>query len=85
MNENRIINVSSEKLLGKSFCITGTFDITRTEIESLIQSNSGTVRNSVSKKLDYLIAGENPGSKLQKAVESNVKIVTLQDLNNMIQ
>lgn len=85
MNENKIIAVSSEKLLGKSFCITGTFDITRTEIESIVQSNSGIIRNSVSKKLDYLIVGENPGSKLQKANDNNVKIITLQDLYNMIQ
>ncbi len=69
--------VKSEKLKGKSFLITGTLSrYTRDEAHKLIEENSGRVVSSVSKKLDYLIVGENPGSKLKKAKEiSSVSII----------
>lgn len=71
---------------GKSFCVTGSFDtISRDEIHSMVEQNGGEVRTSVSKNLDFLIAGEKAGSKLEKAENLGVKILTLDDFFELIQ
>lgn len=71
---------------GKSFCVTGSFDtISRDEIHSMVEQNGGEVRTSVSKNLDFLIAGEKAGSKLEKAKNLDVKILTLDDFFELIQ
>jgi len=58
----------SQPLLGKTFVITGTLPtLKRDEAKALIQSASGKVTDSVSKKTDYLVVGEDAGSKLEKA------------------
>ncbi len=60
----------------KTFCITGSFDISRNEISDLlIKKFDAKVVNSVSKSLDYLIVGENAGSKEQKAKDLGIKII----------
>ena len=60
----------------KSFCITGSFDIPRDEIrELLIQKYDANVTNSVNKSTDYLIVGENGGSKLEKAQKLGIKLI----------
>lgn len=70
---------------GKSFCVTGSFDaISRDEIHSMVEQNGGEVRTSVSKNLDFLIAGEKAGSKLEKAENLGVKILTLDDFFELI-
>ncbi len=57
----------SGDLAGKTFVITGTLpSIKRNEAKALIEKASGKVTNSVSSKTDYLVVGENPGSKLEK-------------------
>lgn len=61
------IEQSSGVLAGKTFCVTGTFDISRDDIHELIESHGGEVRTAVSGNLDYLIAGESAGSKKEKA------------------
>lgn len=66
---------SNGKLVGKKICITGTFDQPRETIINIIETNGGKFVSSVSKKTDYLIAGENCGSKLKKAQQYNVPIV----------
>lgn len=78
-------NKNSSILSGKSFCVTGSFDtISRDEIHSMIEQNGGEVRTSVSKNLDFLIAGEKAGSKLEKAENLDVKILTLDDFFELI-
>ena len=68
-------NVS--RILGKSFCVTGSFDtLSRDEIHEIIENHGGEVRTSVSARLDYLIAGDNAGSKRSKAEECGVTILT---------
>jgi DNA ligase (NAD+) len=58
----------NQKLAGKSFVITGTLPtLKRDEAKELIQSHGGKVTDSVSKKTDYLVVGEDAGSKLEKA------------------
>jgi DNA ligase (NAD+) len=61
---------------GLTFVVTGSLETwSRNEAESLIKSNGGAVGSSVSKKTDYLLAGESPGSKLTKAQELGTKIL----------
>ena len=66
---------ASDKLGGKTFLITGVLDKPRKYYEELIEANGGTVAGSVSKKLDYLIVGSEPGSKLEKAEKLGIKIL----------
>jgi DNA ligase (NAD+) len=70
---------------GKSFLITGTLSTPRKEFEKMITDNGGFIKGSVSKNLDYLIVGENAGSKLVKAQKiESIKIITEQDFMEMI-
>ncbi|QSX05099.1 NAD-dependent DNA ligase LigA [Sedimentibacter sp. zth1] len=75
----------STKLEGLTFVVTGTLPtLGRNEATELIQKNGGKVSGSVSKKTSYLLAGENAGSKLTKAQKLGIKIITEEELNNMI-
>lgn len=74
------------RLSGKSFCVTGSFEnISRDAIHELIEKNGGEVRTSVSAKLDYLVVGENAGSKLEKAIELWVQILSLNEFLHLIE
>ncbi|MBT3704950.1 NAD-dependent DNA ligase LigA [Candidatus Peregrinibacteria bacterium] len=69
------------KLTGRSFVITGTLkDMTRDQAKDFIKHNGGKVLSSVSKDLNYLVVGENAGSKLKKAEELGVKVINEEDL-----
>lgn len=65
----------STKFDGKKFVITGTLPIPRDDVKDLIEANGGTVSGSVSKKTDYVVAGEEAGSKLDKATELGVAVL----------
>lgn len=72
---------SSDRLTGLSFVITGTLpSYSRDEAKALIESHGGVVKSSVSKKTDYLLAGEDAGSKLVKAQELGVKVISEREL-----
>ena len=75
---------NSESLNGLTFVITGKLSRSRDFFKELIENNSGTVTGSVSKKTDYLLAGEDAGSKLQKATTLGVKIISEEELYNLI-
>ncbi len=66
------------------FVITGTLSIERKELQDTIIKHGGRVSSSVSRNTNYLIAGENPGSKLDKAKSLNIKIINYEDFLNMI-
>jgi DNA ligase (NAD+) len=66
---------ASDTLRGTSWVITGTLGESREVFEELIRRNGGRVTGSVSKKTDYLLVGEDAGSKLEKARQLGVKIV----------
>lgn len=66
--------------LGLNFVITGSFSsFKRNEISELIEKEGGKVSGSISKKTDYLICGEAPGSKLEKAKELGIKVLNEED------
>ena len=72
-----IAAASSGKFAGKTLVVTGTMvRMKRDEIEQLIRDNGGKASGSVSKKTDFVVAGEAAGSKLTKAQELGVKILT---------
>jgi DNA ligase (NAD+) len=72
-------------LQGKTFVITGTLpSLSRDEAANLIRSQGGKVTGSVSKNTDYLVVGEDAGSKLTKARELGVKELTEQQLKTLI-
>lgn len=75
----------SDKLAGKTIVVTGSFDnYSRKDMEELIVSNGGKATGSVSKKTDYLVAGEAAGSKLDKANSLGVKVLTIDEFMEMI-
>lgn len=75
--------VVNESFADKTFVITGTLSQSRDVIKEKIESVGGKVSDSVSKKTDYLVLGENPGSKYQKALDLNVKIIKEDELDMM--
>lgn len=76
---------SAKKLTGKSFCVTGSFEeISRDAIHEIIEKNGWEIRTSVSSKLDFLIVWASAGSKLDKAKELGVAVISLEDLQKML-
>ena len=74
------------RFLGKTFVLTGTLTkYTRSEASRIIENYGGKASSSVSKKTDYVLAGEAAGSKLAKATELGVKIINEDEFAEMIQ
>jgi DNA ligase (NAD+) len=73
-----------QQLDGLTFVITGILPKPRNEIEALIESMGGHASASVSKKTDYLVAGEGPGSKFQKAQSLGTRIISYEELLSLI-
>lgn len=77
--------LKSNKLKGKTFVITGTLNsMTRNEAKELIEKHGGKTTESVSSKTSYVIVGENPGSKLEKAKNLKIPILTEDEFLKMI-
>jgi DNA ligase (NAD+) len=73
------------KLTGMAFVVTGTLPtLSRDEVKDLIQQHGGKVTDSISKKTDYLVVGENAGSKLDKARELGVKTMDEPGLRDLL-
>jgi len=75
----------AEKIAGKTFVLTGTLSEPREEIKERIIAWGGKVSGSVSKKTDYVVAGENAGSKLDDAQRLGVQVLTEQQLAELAQ
>ena len=85
LNPSSAPKAKSDILAGKTFVLTGTLqNMTRDEASSVIKSHGGKTSSSVSKKTSYVLAGENAGSKLDKAKDLGVIILTEDDFLEMI-
>ncbi len=70
---------------GKTFALTGTLNnYKRSDVQKIIEDRGGKVSSSVSKKTDFVLAGAEAGSKLAKAAELNVKIISEEEFQKMI-
>ena len=77
--------IEDENFKDKRFVITGSFDnISRDEIKEFIEERGGLTSDSVSKKTDVVIKGDNPGSKYDKAVSLGITIWGESELNDVI-
>jgi len=84
--EETSVSQSQQKLAGKTFVITGTLPtLKRDEAKALIQKAGGKITDSVSKKTDYLVVGEEAGSKLTKAQELGIPQLSEEQLLEMLQ
>ena len=74
-----------ERFDGKTFVVTGTLpNVSRKDASELIEKHGGKVSGSVSKKTDYLLAGENAGSKLTKAQNLGINVISEETLLEMV-
>jgi DNA ligase (NAD+) len=72
-----IAKVTGDRLAGKTVVVTGTLTrFSRDEIHKLIEREGGKPSGSVSSKTSYLVAGENAGSKLEKATALGVEVLS---------
>ncbi|WP_406616177.1 NAD-dependent DNA ligase LigA [Mycoplasmopsis hyopharyngis] len=74
----------SNKLDGLSFVITGTLSQNREHYEKIIEENGGKIKNSISKNVSFLLCGENPGSKLDKAKDLNIKVINEEEFFKLL-
>lgn len=61
---------------GKTFLFTGTLGLPRAKAKEIVRRGGGTVATAVSRRVDYLVAGENPGSKIAKAKEMGIRVIS---------
>jgi DNA ligase (NAD+) len=79
------IDASTSAIAGKIFVLTGTLPtLTRDEASEMIVARGAKVSSSVSKKTDYVLAGEEAGSKLEKARTLGVKIIDEEEFRSLI-
>jgi DNA ligase (NAD+) len=71
------------KLAGKTFLFTGTLGIPRAKAQELVRKAGGNVAAGLSRKVDFLVAGDDPGSKLAKAREMGVPVIAEEEFLSM--
>lgn len=83
--DRRFLTKADERFAGKQFVLTGTLSsFTRDEARALIEAKGGRVNSSVSKKTDYVVAGEAAGSKLDKAQSLGVTVLEEETFKDML-
>ena len=81
----KVVELASQKLAGSTWVITGTLSQDRESIADIIRANGGKVSGSVSGKTSFVLAGEEAGSKLDKATKLGVKIISEAEFRAMIE
>jgi DNA ligase (NAD+) len=86
INTEETVTETKETLSGKTFVLTGTMSLPRSEIETLIKQNGGKVSGSVSSKTSFLVAapGETGTTKYQKATQLGIPIISESQLMEML-
>ncbi len=85
VNTKDLQKTTGTKLANLTFVLTGTLDtLKRSEAAKIIQENGGKVSNNVSSRTDYVLAGDSPGSKLEKARNLGIKIINEKDFFSLI-
>ncbi len=85
LNMKSLREIESDKFAGKIFVLTGTLPTyTRNQAAEIIEKFGGKVSSSVSKKTDFVLAGEDAGSKLKKANDLGVTVISEEQFNRMI-
>ncbi len=82
--KQKVVAARDERFDGKTFVLTGTISMSRHEAEQLIKERGGKISTSVSKNTDYVIVGEDPGSKYDKALELDIKILSNGDFMRIL-
>ena len=78
-------SVMDGKLFGKTFLFTGSMNMKRSDAEEMVEQNGGNILGSVTSKLNYLVVGEDAGSKLAKAQKlGTVNIISEEDFLKML-
>ncbi len=83
-DSENIKNLESKKFFAKTFVITGSFSNSRDYYKNIIEDLGGVVSGSVSSKTNYLLCGEDAGSKLENAKKLNVKIIDEKEFLEMV-
>lgn len=84
IEQEKVPKSIAQTLAGMTFVVTGTLEgFSRDEVKDYIESYGGKVIESVSKSTTYLVLGENPGSKLEKARSLNIRIISEQELRDI--
>jgi DNA ligase (NAD+) len=85
LNLKSLKEVKDNRFQGKTFVLTGTLPtLSRKEASDIIESFGGKTSSSISKKTSFVLAGEEAGSKLEKANALGIKVITEQELFDMI-
>ena len=81
----RDYEAASGKFSGKTIVFTGTLTMSRNEAKAIAQSLGASIGSSITKNTDYLVCGEDPGSKYKKAQELGVQILTEDEWKSLTQ
>lgn len=83
--QQKVITTLNDKISGKTFCITGTFNESRSELQTKLESLGGVFVPSVTKKTEILFVGDKAGSKLKKAQELGIIIYDENQLKELLE
>ena len=78
------IEIEENNFKGKTMVLTGTMSVSRGDIKKKLEDLGAKISSSVSKKTDYVVYGEDAGSKYEKAIELKVAVLTEDEMNSMI-